>query len=536
MDIDYPYGLINYMNGGPINLSEEDINYYGGGSGSAQDMNNHVHVNVANDDDEFFRWMNNVPPDDDHYCSGAHVMPTDNYDQEDINLDGLITIGDDDDDIVQQHFNFIHQDNLINSTSTGPNQIDDQHNTMMISLQVNHNCFNNDVNNDVNSNSNSNSSVDDHNLQETTSTMIHNQEDHVVEQGFNIDDYLNNNDSAAIQQETTSNNVQQDIITNDHVNLDDDHNIQDQTTSNQHFGGNTISLNEDYHNWLNNGVLPSDHMDLDDDWMNIMNSIDNIGMVDVADQHLKTLLPMATSDCSFNNGTADDLINSGANEGDLKKDGNSNSNSSVDDHNVQETTSNQEEGVVEKEEGFNIGDYLNNNDSAAIHQEMTSSIDNGDQSLKTLLMPMGYRFMPNDNKLIYYLSKKVNNQPLPCDIIPTVDLYQLHPQDLLNNSTLGRNEKELYVFTHLKARNKGVTHAKRTTPDGFWKATSGDNDIKNRGGEVIGIRKVLVYYHGKGSKTNWIMHEYRLNDHSKVGDNYVLCKIHNHTHKKKAIH
>ncbi|KAL3631163.1 hypothetical protein CASFOL_024147 [Castilleja foliolosa] len=498
MDIDYPYGLINYMNGGPINLSEKDINNnninYGGISGSAQD-NNHVHVNVANDDDdEFFRWMNNVPPDDDHYCSGAHVMPTDNYDQEDINLDGLITIGDDDDDIVQQHFNFIHQDNLINSTSTGPNQIDDQHNTMMISLQVNHNCFINDVNNDVNSNSNS--SVDDHNVQETASTMIHNQEDHIIEQeGFNIDDYLNNDDAAIQQETTTSNNVQQDIIIN---------------------------------------VLPPDHdMDLDDDWIKILNSIDNIGMVDV-NQHLKTLLPMATSDCSFNNGTADDLINSGPNEGDLKKDGNSNSNS-VDDHNVQETTTSNQEDVVEEEQGFNIDDYLNNND-AAIQQETTSSIDNGDQSLKTP-MPMGYRFLPNDNELIYYLSKKVNNQPLPCNIIPTVDLYELHPQDLLtSNSTLGRNEKELYVFTHLKARNKGVVNAKRTTPNGFWKATSGDNDIKNRRGEVIGIRKVLVYYHGKASKTNWIMHEYRLNDHSKVGDNYVLCKIHNNTHKKKAIH
>ncbi|KAL3654660.1 hypothetical protein CASFOL_001395 [Castilleja foliolosa] len=64
---------------------------------------------------------------------------------------------------------------------------------------------------------------------------------------------------------------------------------------------NTISL-EDYNNWLNN-VLPADHIDLDDDWINILNSIDNIGMVDVADQHLKTLLPMGTSDCSFNNGT-----------------------------------------------------------------------------------------------------------------------------------------------------------------------------------------------------------------------------------------
>ncbi|KAL3631088.1 hypothetical protein CASFOL_024072 [Castilleja foliolosa] len=467
---------LNYINGGgPVKLSDININY--ADSSSAQ-HNNHV-----NDDDGYS--MNiHVPAD------GAHAMPDHNYQEDDdINPDGLITIEDgfsinvlDDDDCSGAHdVHVMPADNY---------QEEDIDLDGLITMELRD----------------------------------------ISEQDFNVN-------------ATGSFN-------NDRVNLDN-HNLQDQTTSNridQHFGGNTISL-EDYHNWLNNGVLPADHdMNLDDDWINILNSIDNIGMVDVADQHLKTLLPMATSDCSFNNGTADGLINSGANEGELKKDGNSNSNN-VDDHNVKETTTSNQEDVVE-EEGFNIDDYLNNNDAAIQQetasnsaitinndavQETTSSIDNGDQSLKTL-MPMGYRFMPNDNELIYYLSKKVNNQPLPCDIIPTVDLYELHPQDLLTNTTPGRNEKELYVFTHLKARNKGVTHAKRTTPNGFWKATSGDNDIKNRRGEVIGIRKVLVYYHGKGSKTNWIMHEYRLNDNSKVGDNYVLCKIHNHTHKKKAIH
>jgi hypothetical protein len=49
---------------------------------------------------------------------------------------------------------------------------------------------------------------------------------------------------------------------------------------------------------------------------------------------------------------------------------------------------------------------------------------------------------------------------------------------------------------------------------GYWKATGTDKAILSTPtGENIGVKKALVFYGGKppkGTKTDWIMHEYRL--------------------------
>ena len=55
----------------------------------------------------------------------------------------------------------------------------------------------------------------------------------------------------------------------------------------------------------------------------------------------------------------------------------------------------------------------------------------------------------------------------------------------------------------------------RATVSGYWKATGKDRAVV-AGGEdaaVVGMRKTLVFYRGrapKGSKTEWVMHEFRL--------------------------
>ena len=58
------------------------------------------------------------------------------------------------------------------------------------------------------------------------------------------------------------------------------------------------------------------------------------------------------------------------------------------------------------------------------------------------------------------------------------------------------------------------------TGSGFWKATGIDKPVYSVAGEcIIGLKKTLVYYRGsagKGTKTEWMMHEFRLpsnNDH-----------------------
>jgi hypothetical protein len=47
---------------------------------------------------------------------------------------------------------------------------------------------------------------------------------------------------------------------------------------------------------------------------------------------------------------------------------------------------------------------------------------------------------------------------------------------------------------------------------GFWKATGRDKAVQDNS-RLIGMRKTLVFYKGRapnGQKTDWIMHEYRL--------------------------
>ncbi|KAL2239828.1 UNVERIFIED_CONTAM: Protein BEARSKIN1 [Sesamum indicum] len=153
-------------------------------------------------------------------------------------------------------------------------------------------------------------------------------------------------------------------------------------------------------------------------------------------------------------------------------------------------------------------------------------------------LPVGYRFQPTDTELIlHYLKRKVNNQPLPCTLIHTVDVYEFRPEDLCD--MLGENER--YLFCPRKRRSSSGTRANRTTPYGYWKATIGDRAIRHNGKEVA-YRKTLVYYmNGESSnttsrKTDWIMHEYRLKNHSdapdRLWDDIVLCRIHNHKSKK----
>ena len=67
----------------------------------------------------------------------------------------------------------------------------------------------------------------------------------------------------------------------------------------------------------------------------------------------------------------------------------------------------------------------------------------------------------------------------------------------------------------------------RSTKNGFWKASTGETEIKDGGNNVIGTTRSLVFYyyaeHPHEKKTNWIMHEYKLNEHQSV--NHVQIPI-----------
>ncbi|CAN1166371.1 Transcription factor JUNGBRUNNEN 1 [Linum perenne] len=127
----------------------------------------------------------------------------------------------------------------------------------------------------------------------------------------------------------------------------------------------------------------------------------------------------------------------------------------------------------------------------------------------------GFRFHPTDEELVgFYLKRKVEKKALKMDIIKLVDVYKYQPWEL--PSGVGGGEREMYYFCRRGRKYKNSVRPNRVTAGcGFWKATGIDKSIysDNGGGECIGLKKSLVYYRGtagKGTKTDWMMHEFRL--------------------------
>lgn len=83
-------------------------------------------------------------------------------------------------------------------------------------------------------------------------------------------------------------------------------------------------------------------------------------------------------------------------------------------------------------------------------------------------------------------------------------------------SKMGLGDKEWYFYCKRGRKYKNSIRPNRVTGSGFWKATGIDKGVYSNGGEgseCIGLKKTLVYYRGsagKGSKTDWMMHEFRL--------------------------
>ncbi|RAL47482.1 hypothetical protein DM860_011220 [Cuscuta australis] len=129
----------------------------------------------------------------------------------------------------------------------------------------------------------------------------------------------------------------------------------------------------------------------------------------------------------------------------------------------------------------------------------------------------GFRFHPTDEELVgFYLTRKVENKPISIEIIKQVDIYKYDPWDLpRTTSTLaGDNVKEWYFFCIRGRKYKNSVRPNRVTSSGFWKATGIDKPVYAPPGETpIGLKKSLVFYRGnagKGIKTDWMMHEFRL--------------------------
>ncbi|KAL5998861.1 hypothetical protein ACLOJK_009809 [Asimina triloba] len=156
-------------------------------------------------------------------------------------------------------------------------------------------------------------------------------------------------------------------------------------------------------------------------------------------------------------------------------------------------------------------------------------------------LPPGFRFHPTDEELItYYLMKKVLDSSFTGRAIAEVDLNKCEPWQLpgtnanasldhlshifafiFNNSLqescaekAKMGEKEWYFFSLRDRKYPTGLRTNRATGAGYWKATGKDREIhSSKTGCLVGMKKTLVFYRGrapKGEKSNWVMHEYRL--------------------------
>ncbi|GMJ10170.1 CUP-SHAPED COTYLEDON 2, Arabidopsis NAC domain containing protein 98 [Hibiscus trionum] len=128
-------------------------------------------------------------------------------------------------------------------------------------------------------------------------------------------------------------------------------------------------------------------------------------------------------------------------------------------------------------------------------------------------LPPGFRFHPTDEELItYYLLKKVLDGSFTGRAIAEVDLNKCEPWELPEKAKMG--EKEWYFFSLRDRKYPTGLRTNRATEAGYWKATGKDREIySSKTCALVGMKKTLVFYRGrapKGEKSNWVMHEYRL--------------------------
>ncbi|RDY06607.1 Transcription factor JUNGBRUNNEN 1, partial [Mucuna pruriens] len=151
---------------------------------------------------------------------------------------------------------------------------------------------------------------------------------------------------------------------------------------------------------------------------------------------------------------------------------------------------------------------------------MNSKVHSSDDTKKDeeVVLP-GFRFHPTDEELVgFYLHRKVEKKPLRIELIKQVDIYKYDPWDLPKVNSFG--DKEWYFFCLRGRKYRNSVRPNRVTRSGFWKATGIDKSIYcvKEPHECIGLKKSLVYYRGsagKGTKTDWMMHEFRLPPNAK---------------------
>ncbi|CAN6324907.1 unnamed protein product [Urochloa humidicola] len=156
-------------------------------------------------------------------------------------------------------------------------------------------------------------------------------------------------------------------------------------------------------------------------------------------------------------------------------------------------------------------------------------------SMMEARMPPGFRFHPRDEELVLdYLLHKLSGRSHSSAAMIDVDLNKCEPWDLPEAACVGG--KEWYFFNLRDRKYATGQRTNRATVSGYWKATGKDRAVVSGDAAVVGMRKTLVFYRGrapKASKTEWVMHEFRLeppaalgrDGHQRLKEDWVLCRV-----------
>ncbi|CAK9186856.1 unnamed protein product [Ilex paraguariensis] len=145
-------------------------------------------------------------------------------------------------------------------------------------------------------------------------------------------------------------------------------------------------------------------------------------------------------------------------------------------------------------------------------------------------IPLGYTFYPTDKEIFDYLKERVRGEHILPELIYDTDVYQCKPSDLPG---LDRESEYSYYFTPRDRKYPNGKRLCRSTKDniGYWRMTSKLNPQTESDGSPLGKKNTLVYtlnakgVYGNGFKTDWIMHEYVLDEIRYPMNDVVLCRI-----------
>lgn len=154
-------------------------------------------------------------------------------------------------------------------------------------------------------------------------------------------------------------------------------------------------------------------------------------------------------------------------------------------------------------------------------------------------LPPGFRFQPRDDELIcdYLMKQAAGCTPCHTPLLIQVDINSCEPWEIPEVACVGG--KAWYFYSQRDKKYATGLRTNRATLSGYWKATGKDRPVSHKG-ILVGMRKTLVFYQGrapKGRKTDWVMHEFRLEWKFEPGlkavsyvqectrDDWVLCRV-----------